>query len=262
MWSFRSRAGHDLVDHPVAHERLARLEVLGELLPRGLLDELGSGEADERAGLRDDDVTEHRERGGHTAEGRVGEDRDVGESGIGVATGGSARLGHLHEREHALLHARAARCGHEHDGEPPRSGQLERAGDLLAHDRPHRRADEPEVHRSEHHRLRADLRGAGDDGLGQPALLGGGVQLRGVGLGGGELERVAGGEVGVDLGEGAFVGEQLDALRRGEVEVEAARGADAQRLHEFALVDGALAALALDPDAIGHVGAGGCRPAR
>ncbi len=104
--------------------------------------------------------------------------------------------------------------------------------------------------------MRADLRGARDDGFRQPALLGGGLQLRCVGLRGRELERVAGCKVGIDLDERPLVGEQLDPLRSGQVEVEPARRTGAERLHEFALVDGAVAALALDPYAVGHVRAG------
>ena len=54
------------------------------------------------------------------------------------------RLRHLHQRQHALLHARAARC-REHDRRPlVRDRALELARDLLADDRAHRAAHELE----------------------------------------------------------------------------------------------------------------------
>ena len=137
-----------------------------------------------------------------------------GQARLGVPARGGARLGHLHEREHAFLHARAARRGDD-----ARSGSRSAVASSKARaifsptTRAHRRADEAEVHRAEHERVPVDASPAGDDRLGQAALLGGGHELVRVGLDRRELERIARHEVGVDLGEAALVGEQLDALR-------------------------------------------------
>ena len=120
-------------------------------------------------------------------------------------------------------------------------------------------AYEAEVHHGEYRGTPFDERPARDERLVATALLGGRHELIGVRLCADELKRVAWLDVGVHLAETALVGEHLDALGGGEIEVEAARLADAHRLYEFSLVDGSLAALALDPDAIGHLGTAGSR---
>src|SRR5215211_2747662 len=72
----------DRVDVPEPGVRLALAEVVGEFLPRGLLDDTRAGEREERAGLGDDDVTEAREAREDAGRGRMGHDRDEGRGGI------------------------------------------------------------------------------------------------------------------------------------------------------------------------------------
>jgi hypothetical protein len=62
-------------------------------------------------GLGDDDVAEHREAGRHAAHGRIGEHRDERQLALRQLGERSGSLGHLHERQQAFLHARAARGG-------------------------------------------------------------------------------------------------------------------------------------------------------
>ena len=56
------------------------------------------------------------------------------------------RLGQLHERQRALLHPGATRRADDDERDPRGQGVLGGAGDLLADDRAHRAAHEPEVH--------------------------------------------------------------------------------------------------------------------
>ena len=86
-------------------------------------------------------------------------------------------LRHLHQRQHALLHARAAGRA-EHDRRPPvRDGALELARDLLADDRAHRAAHELEHEEADLDRDAADRRGAGAVGVAGPDLAGRALDL-------------------------------------------------------------------------------------
>ena len=73
-------ARYDGVDEPVRERELGGLEALGELLLDGVANHALAREADERMGLREDDVALHGERRGDAARRRVGDDRDVGQT--------------------------------------------------------------------------------------------------------------------------------------------------------------------------------------
>ena len=107
-------AMHHHVHHAVLPEIFGALEAVRQLLADGLLDHARTGKADERAGLRDMHVAEHRVGGGDAAGGRIGEHDDVGLARLAqhLHRDGGARQ--LHQRQDPLLHARAAR-GREHD---------------------------------------------------------------------------------------------------------------------------------------------------
>src|SRR5688572_13562724 len=65
------------IDDAVLEEKLRRLESFGELLPDRLLDHARAGESNDRARLREDCVTEHREAGADAARRWIGENRYV-----------------------------------------------------------------------------------------------------------------------------------------------------------------------------------------
>ena len=75
----------------------------------------GPGEADQRPGLRDVHVAEHREAGGDAAGRRIGQHRDVGQARAIEPGQRRADLGHLHQRQRPLHHPGAARTGDDHD---------------------------------------------------------------------------------------------------------------------------------------------------
>ena len=107
-------AMHHHVDHAVVFEIFGALEAVGQLLADGLLDDARAREADQRAGLRDVHVAEHRVGGRDAAGGRIGQHHDVGLARLAqhLDRDGGARK--LHQRQNALLHARAA-GGRKHD---------------------------------------------------------------------------------------------------------------------------------------------------
>src|SRR5690606_21165675 len=99
-------AGDDVVEHAVLEQELRALEPLGELLADGLLDDARPGEADERARLGEVHVAEESEARRHAAGGRVPEHRDERDRQLAEPPELAHGLGHLHERERALLHPR------------------------------------------------------------------------------------------------------------------------------------------------------------
>ena len=101
---------HHHVHHAVLVEIFGALEPVRKLLANGLLDDARTGETDQRARLGDLHVAEHAVGGGDAAGGRVGQHHDVGLAGLAQALHRDRGARHLHEREDALLHARAARC--------------------------------------------------------------------------------------------------------------------------------------------------------
>ena len=142
MVSLSSLARHHHVEHAVLEQELGALEALRQRLADGLLDHPRSGEADQRAGLGDVDVAEHREAGGHAAGGRVGQHRDVGQPRVAHPRQAGRDLGHLHQRQDALLHPGAAGAGDDDQRQPAIEAALDGAGDLLPHHRAHRAAHE------------------------------------------------------------------------------------------------------------------------
>ena len=97
---------------------------VGQLLADGLLDHARAGEADQRAGLGDVHVAEHRVGGGDAAGGRIGQHDDVGQPRLAQPLHRDRGARHLHQREDALLHARAAGAANRMNGVPlarPRS---------------------------------------------------------------------------------------------------------------------------------------------
>ncbi len=75
----------------------------------------GAGKADQRAGLGNVHIAQHGVGGGDAAGGGVGEDDDEGQAGFAQAQHGDGGARHLHQREDALLHARAARGDEQHE---------------------------------------------------------------------------------------------------------------------------------------------------
>ena len=70
-------AVHDHVDHPVIEQIFGALEPLGKLLTNRVLDHALSGKADQRIGLADLNVAEHRIAGGDAACRRICEQHHI-----------------------------------------------------------------------------------------------------------------------------------------------------------------------------------------
>ena len=138
-------AMHHHVDHAVVAQIFGALETLGQFLADGLLDHARAGKADQRAGLGDLHVAEHGVGGGDAAGGRIGQHHDVGLSRLAQHLHADRRARHLHQRQDAFLHPRAA-GGREHDeGRLLLDRKLEPAHHRLARGHAERAAHEIEI---------------------------------------------------------------------------------------------------------------------
>ena len=97
-FSFSSPRGTTMSIMPCSSRYSARWKPFGQLLADGLLDHPLAGKADQRAGLGDLDVAEHRVGRGDAAGGRVGQDDDVGQAGLLELGQRDGRARHLHQR--------------------------------------------------------------------------------------------------------------------------------------------------------------------
>ncbi len=149
-------ARHDLIDHAVLEEIFGALEALGQRLADRFLDDPRAGEPDDRAGLGQDDVAEHRERRRHAAGRRIGQHDDVGQPRFLDHVGGDDRARHLHQRQDAFLHARAAGGRNDDQRRLALDGAPRRRDERLADGHPHRAAHEREIERRDDGRDAAD----------------------------------------------------------------------------------------------------------
>ena len=141
----------DHIDHAVGQEVFGLLEALGQLLADGLLDDAGAGEADQRPWLGDLHVAQHGVGGGDAAGGGIRQHDDVGQARFAQLLHGNGRARHLHEREDALLHARAT------------GGRKQDEGRALLH-RAHHAGDDGLARRhAERARHEAEVLGGSDD---------------------------------------------------------------------------------------------------
>ena len=164
-------------------------------------------------GFGDHHVADEGEGGRHATHGRVGQDRDEGQAGIGKLGQRGRGLGHLHQRKEAFLHARAARCGDADEGQFLLDRDLHATHEALAEHRAHRSAHEIE------------LEGAATTGkvLMAPCMHDQRIRLAGglvglhqtirVALGILEFQRVDRHDLGADLETALRVEQQIQALR-------------------------------------------------
>ena len=159
----------------------------------------------------------------------------------------------LHEREHALLHARPAGGGEDDERPPPLLGRHHAGDDRLAGRHAERAAHEIEILHRRDHRQRLDRAGADQHGIGEAGLGPRVAQAVGVAALVAEFQRVE-----RHLGEGdrlprAAVEEMGEALGRGHPHVEAgARDDELVRL-EVAMEDHLAGLGTFDPQVLRHL---------
>ena len=234
-------------------QKLRRLEVVGQPLADGALNDPAACKADEHFGLGDDDVSQRGKGGGDTAGGGVGENGDVQQSGIAVTGHSSGGLGHLHQGDDALLHPGAAGCRKEHHRQPLFGSPFKGAGDLLTHHRTHGSHHEPGIHNDNHAFPGADGTFSGNDRLGEAGFFLGFSHLFLISL---KVQGIEGGEPFVIFHKAVLVHRQLQPLLTGDAGVIGAGRTDLQVGIEIVHEHDVLAAGAFEQQIFGNPGPG------
>ena len=173
---------HDPVDEPVAVQELGALEALRQLGGDRAGRDPRAGESDEGIRLGDVHVADRREGGEHAAGRRVRQDRDERDAGRAQPLERRQGLGQLHQRQRPFLHPRPARGADDQQRHAGLEGVLGGAGHLLADDRAHRAAHEPEVHDAHGELGAAHRAGSPDGGVPHAGRELGGAQAVGIRL--------------------------------------------------------------------------------
>ena len=151
------------------------------------------------------------------------------------------------------MHAGTAAGGADDDQwELFHRGPLGEPGEAFADHASHAAHDERRVGDADGDPAGANHARAGEGGIGKAGPLLFGDEPLGVGPLVAETERVGGPQVGVPLLERAGVEQLLDPLGRRDIPVEAALRTDVEELFGLLAVDRGLAAVAFQPEALGH----------
>ncbi len=240
----------DGVEEAFFEEEFGALEAFGEFLANGLLDDAGSGEANEGAGFGDVEVAEHGEAGGDAAGGGVGEDADVGDAGLVELREGGRDFGHLHKADDAFHHACSAGCGDDNEGLVGKARAIDGAGDSFPDDCAHGAADEGVFHGADDDRVGAQLADGVENCVVEAGFFLSFAQALLVRLEVNEIERVSGAEAAVDELVAGFE-KEVEALARADFEMILALGADVEVGLEIGIEDSLAAAGTLCPEAFG-----------
>ena len=254
-------ARHDLVDHAVLEQILGALKPVRQLFVDRLLDDPRAGKADDRAGLGERDVADHREGRRDAAGRRIGQHDDVGQPRLLDHVGGDDRARHLHQRQHALLHARAARGRNDDQRRLLQDGELGGGEHGFAGGHAHRSAHERELESGDDRRHAADPPVRDDD------RVAAGAERRlpflqpvGVAFAVAESQRIDDRPRQFDPGKAAVVEQHLEAPLGADAQMMAAIAADVKIGFELAIKQHLLAARAFVPEIVRHRLPGDDRP--
>ena len=181
---------HHLVHHAVLAQVLRALEAVRQLLADGLLDHARAGKADQRAGLGEVHVAQHRVGGGDAAGGRVRQHHDVGEPRrVERRTATVVRGICISERMPSCMRA-PPEAANRTKGVPLLERRLGAADEGLAGRHAERARHEAEFLRGQRHRQAADAAVADLERVLHPGLGPGLLEAVDVALLVAELERV------------------------------------------------------------------------
>ncbi len=162
-------------------------------------------------------------------------------------------LGHLHQRQDALVHPGAAAGAADDDQRQILlRGAFDQACQPLADDRAHAAHDEGRIGDAERHAAGADHAGAGQCRVGQPGPLLLGHEALGIRPSIGELQRVGRPQMLVHRLKGAVVEHLGDAFNRRNIKVVVALGTDVQPADDFFAIHRRGTTGALEPQPFGH----------
>ena len=153
------------VDEAMLKRKLCRLESFGQRLFDGVLDYTTASKTDKRMGLGNNDVALHGERSRYATCGGIGDNRYIQQTRTTVTLDCGADLTHLHQGHKTLLHTGTTRCSEDKQGQALIGSPLDRAGYLLAYNRPHRTHHEGRFHDAKRHFAAIELNFSGAHAL-------------------------------------------------------------------------------------------------
>ena len=227
----------------VLQQKLGALESLGQALVHVLLDHARAGKCRQGIGLGQDNVALHGKARGYASGRGVGEHRDIQTARLAVAPNRRRNLGHLHQRCHALLHARAARNGKADNWQSQLGRTLKCATDLLAHHGTHRAHHKVGVHKEECRIAAADFAPAAHNGIALARTLDRALELVGIA---GKREEVLRRQIGIPFLKRALVDRHAHARATTHAKMLAATGAHLEVVVQACLVNHTAALRTLD----------------
>ena len=236
---------YDRINQAVLQCELGRLESFRQLLTDGVSDNALSRKADKRLRFCQDDIALRGERCRDAAGRRIGDDRTVEQPCFGMTLERAGDFRHLHERNDAFLHARAAGRREDHDRQALFGRTFDQARHLFAHRRAHGPHEEPRLHHADGHAQAGDAAHARAHALVKAGLLPLSGNLLRIAR---EAERVFVVYLRIPFLEAPCVERVVDALGRGHAEVLSARRADEMARPQARLVELQAAARAFAPD--------------
>lgn len=234
----------------MVEEELGCLEAGGEFGLGGVFDDARAGEANHGAGFGDYEIANAGVAGHDAGVCGISEDADVGEAGARVVGEGTAGLGHLHEAEHAFIHAGAAAGRDDDDRKGFFSAGFNEAREFFANDTAHGAGEEVGFHDGKGEAVGANFADAGDDGFDGSGFFLVVGDFFGIAR---ELERIEAGHAGVHFFKRAGFDEGMDAFAGAEGEVESAVLTDLEVFIQVFVVKHRGTLFALGPKPFGDV---------
>ena len=204
------------------------MRILWRRNARGLLDDSRPDKSDLSARLGNQNVAERSEAGRNAAKCRVRQNGNEGKFLAVMHGSGGRNFGHLHQREHAFLHASAAAGRHADQRNSALRGLLEGVSDFFAHDGTHRAAQKREIENDQHRLVASDAAKSGGYGLADSCLPASLLQTNAIGFVVRKSERIDGNKFAVQFTECPFIGEQRDSRARRHGQIMIASRADVE----------------------------------
>src|SRR5690554_5206362 len=216
----------DRVEHAVFQQKLRSLKAFGEFLPDGLLDDARPRKSDERARLGEVHIAEESKTCGDAPRRRIAQIRDERNARFAEEADGAHALGHLHEREGALLHPGAPR-GRKNDERTLGFGSaLHGPREFFTDHRSHRSAEKLKTKDDEFDRPSFEFPFAREQRIVGAAFADGLSDALGIGLLIDKAQGIGSAELRVVFDECSRIDKELDPALRRERIVMGAGGTD------------------------------------
>ena len=247
---------HDHVDHAMIEQIFAGLEIVRQFFADGVFDHPAAGKGQRGARFGQMQIAKQRIACHHAAGGRVGQHHDIGQTGIFQPLHAHGHLGHLHQREDTLLHARAAAGGENDIGAVVLDRRLGAQNEGFAHTKAHGAAHEGKILHADHGLLLGDFAHGVDQCIAFPSGLTRLLQPVDIAFGIAKFQRILAHQRRRQRCPAALVEQGFETLRGPDAAMMVAAGADMLIVLIFLEEHHLAAALALVPQLLAGLALG------